>query len=332
MGRKRRAPRLWLDQRPGRGWVILDRGQFIRTGFAESDRPEAEKALARYLGKIHQPPKRDGDPLIADVLNAYCAEHLRNMRSAKNTVYNVEALVKWCGARKVSDINAISCGDYAATKTPAAARRDLEVLRAAINHWHRHHGPLPVIPAVILPPKPEPRERWMSRDEVARLLWHARHTPHLARFILLGVYTGSRTGVLLNLEWSWIDLKHGVMSRRAPGTTEAKNKRTPKARLGRRILAHLRRWKRIDGKNAKYVCHYNGQKIDKLRRSFPAAVKAAKLKDVTPHILRHSRATWLMRKGVDPWKAAGHLGMSVETLTKNYAHHHPDFQKEAAEV
>jgi integrase len=332
MGRKRHAPRLWLDQRPGRGWVILDEGKFIRTGFAESDRVEAQKALARYLGKIHQPPKHDDDPLIVDLLISYGEEHLVGTRSAKNAAYNVESLTGWWRDKKLSDINAITCRDYAATKTAAAARRDLEVLRAAINHWHRHHGPLPIIPAVVMPAKPAPRERWMSRDEVARLLWQARHTPHLARFILLGVYTGSRSGVLLDLEWSWIDLKHGVMARRAPGTTEARNKRTPKAKLGRRILAHLRRWKRIDGKNAKYVCHYNGQKIDKLRRSFPAAVKAAKLKGVTPHILRHSRATWLMREGIDLWKAAGHLGMSVETLSKNYAYHHPDFQKEAAEV
>jgi hypothetical protein len=39
-----------------------------------------------------------------------------------------------------------------------------------------------------------------------------------------------------------------------------------------------------------------------------------------------------MQKGVDPWKAAGHLGMSVETLLRVYGHHHPDYQKEAAEV
>ena len=32
---------------------------------------------------------------------------------------------------------------------------------------------------------------------------------------------------------------------------------------------------------------------------------------VTPHIMRHSRATWLMQAGIDPWEAAGHLGMNV---------------------
>ncbi|MGC1353119.1 MAG: tyrosine-type recombinase/integrase, partial [Xanthobacteraceae bacterium] len=82
-----------------------------------------------------------------------------------------------------------------------------------------------------------------------------------------------------------------------------------------------------------YVCHYSGQRIMKMRRSWRTAVRAAGLdKDVTPHTLRHTRATWLMQKGIDPWEAAGHLGMSLEMLERNYGHHHPDAQKRAAEI
>src|SRR5262249_46119438 len=309
MGRKRAAPRLWLDQRTGRGWVILDGGQFIRTGCAESDRAGAEKKLAEYLGDKYK-PQRSVDPLIVDTLLAYGREHLANTRSAKNAAYNIQSLSQWWGAKAVSDINRDNCKAYAATKSASAARRDLEVLRAAINHWHRFHGPLTVIPPVIMPDKPEPRDNWLTRDEWAQVLREARRTPHLARFILIGIYTGSRSGVLLKLEWSWIDLKNGVMARRAPRTTETKNKSTPKGRVGKRILAHLRRWHRLDGKHRRYVCHYNGQRVTKLRRSWASAMKKAKI-EATPHTLRHSRATWLMQKGVDPWKAAGHLGMSV---------------------
>jgi integrase len=65
----------------------------------------------------------------------------------------------------------------------------------------------------------------------------------------------------------------------------------------------------------------------------PIPLKAAKLgKGVTPHTLRHTRATWLMQDGVDPWEATGHLGMSLEMLERSYGKHSPDFQKRAAEV
>ncbi len=221
-----------------------------------------------------------------------------------------------------------NCRAYGKERTPAAARRDLETLRAAIGHWHREYGPLPSIPKVTLPPKPQPRDRWLTRSEAAKLLKAARHVPHLARFILLGLYTGSRSGTLFQLRWSWIDLVQGVMLRREPGKAETK-KRTPPARLGSRIKAHLRRWQRIDGRHAdNHVCHYDGRPIKKLRRSFSAAVKDAKLgPGVTPHTLRHTRATWLMQASIDPWEAAGHLGME-----RTYGKHSPDFQKRAANV
>ena len=267
------------------------------------------------------------------MLTSYGREHLINTRTAKKAAYNVKSLVRWWGTKSVSDINPLNCKAYAATKSAAAARRDLEVLRAALRYWHKWRGPLATMPTIILPAKAEPRDRFMTKGEAARLLWAARHTSRLARFILLGLRTGSRSGVLFNLQWSWIDLGNGIMLRRAPGASEAANKRAPKVRLGRKMLGHLKRWRRIDGDKSKFVIHYNGQRITKgLQRSFAAAVKAAGLKGITAHIMRHSRATWLMQEGIAPFEAAGHLGMSMKTLTTVYGHHHPDFQKSAAEV
>jgi integrase len=329
MPRRRSPPRLYLDP-TRRQWVIRDGQRLVRTGCAEPDRHGAEARLAAYLEQKHT-PQRGPSPLIADVLFAYASEHLPHTRSSKNAAYNVGNLSAWWENKKLSDVTARNCRAYAESKSPAAARRDLETLRAAIGYWHREYGPLPSVPSVVLPPKSQSRGRWLTRNEVARLLRAARHTPHLARFILLGIYTGSRSGTLLALRWSWMDLARGVMLRRAPGTSESK-KRTPPVRLGSRIQAHLRRWRRLDG-NGVYVCHYNGQRIIKMRRSWRTAIRVAGLDmDVTPHTLRHTRATWLMQAGIDPWEAAGHLGMSLEMLERNYGHHHPDAQKRAAEI
>jgi integrase len=149
---------------------------------------------------------------------------------------------------------------------------------------------------------------------------------------LLGIYTGTRSGALLALEWKRIDLQQGVLLRRAYGQAESK-KRAPPVRLGRRILAHLRRWRWLDPELCRFVCHYDGKHVRKLRRSWDTAVRKAGLgPDVIPHTLRHTRATWLMQRGIDPWEASGHLGMSVEMLMRVYGHHHPDTQKRAAEV
>ena len=39
-----------------------------------------------------------------------------------------------------------------------------------------------------------------------------------------------------------------------------------------------------------------------------------------------------MQDGVDMWEAAGSLGMTVKTLEEVYGHHHPSWQKNAADA
>jgi len=123
------------------------------------------------------------------------------------------------------------------------------------------------------------------------------------------------------------------MRRRAPGTSETANKRTPPIRLPRKLKHFLQRWKEADGGKVKYVVHYNGQQIKRDPwRSWKEACKAAKLTKVHPHVLRHTRATWMVQRGVPPWQAAGYLGMTVRVLEQTYGHHSPDWQADAADI
>jgi integrase len=338
MPRRRSPPRLYLDKARGQ-WVIKDGGTRIRTGSPEADRGAAEKLLAKYLGEKHQ-PSFGPDPLIADILLVYWRDHLEHKAAADNYRYGVRLLGDWWGEKRLSDVTPANCRAYGKGRTESAARQNLEILRAAIRYWHKHHGPLPAIPAIVMPPVPEPRTRWMTRSEAARLLWAARRIstrrqPSIARFILLGIYTGSRSGVIRGLKWDWIDFETGTMRRRAPRAGERKNKRTPIVKLGRRILSHLRRWRRLDP-DAIYICECDGALFERMTYTWGKVLKVAGLDDregkVTPHVMRHSRATWLMQAGIDPWEAAGHLGMNVQTLIKHYGHHHPNFQSRAAEV
>jgi integrase len=122
------------------------------------------------------------------------------------------------------------------------------------------------------------------------------------------------------------------MHRRAAGEIEDMRKRTPPVRYGKKLAGFLRRWKRQDGA-IKFLCHYNGAQIGRMYWAWWETIKKAGLDSkVTPHTLRHTRATWLMQAGIDPWEAAGHLGMSVHILQTVYGKHHPDYQKRAAEV
>jgi integrase len=74
-------------------------------------------------------------------------------------------------------------------RSNGTTRRELGVLRAAINHAHREGRLTRVVP-VSLPDSAEPRDRWVTRAEAAALLRAALREPrvrlHLPLFLLPG--------------------------------------------------------------------------------------------------------------------------------------------------
>lgn len=330
MPRSKKPARLYLHPER-RVWVIRDGSAFISTGCSERDIQAANKKLQAYLGTVHK-SQSSGDPLIGDVVLFYNKQRAQYSKSQRSNQHALKNIGNWWGEKNVSEITEESCREYIATKGASvhAARHDLEFLRAALNYWHKWKHHLDRIPAILMPPKAKPRARWLTEMEFARLL-KAAGPEHLKRFLLLGWFTGTRPGAILSLEWEWIDLRAGIMHRRAPGSPEDAKKKTPPVRLGEIILTHLKRWHKADGPARKYVVHLDGRKLATVHYSWENAVAAAGLDEkVVRHTLRHSRATNLMRKGIDPWAIAGHLGMTLETLQRVYGHHHPDFQKDVA--
>ena len=286
MPRRRLPPRLYLDAKRQQ-WVIRDGPRFIRTGAGEGERGEADRSLAQYIGRKYK-PEPSGAPVIADVLAVYADEVAPHKKTARHIGYCLQHLLKEWGTRTVAEVSAKTCRAYAAGKPPMAAQADLKVLKVAIDHWNREYGPLTVLPTFWLPKGNPPKERWLTKHEAARLLNAARPYLHIRRLILLGLYTGSRPGVLA-LRWDQIDLRAGILHRLPLGSPQDAKKRAPPVRLGRRIAAHLARWRRLDGPDIIYVCHFDGRATDDPHATWRRVIKAAKLPGVTRHTLRHTQ-------------------------------------------
>jgi integrase len=380
MPRPAKGARLWLrpEERNLDGtlrkravWVIRDGPRKISTGCAAEDRAGAERALGEHLADKYQPNRKRGrhpsEILIADVLTIYLTDVAPRHARERETKQRVLTLDAWWADKTLAEVNGANCRAYIAHRcsqpwraakpertgrtprkvTAAAARRELEDLRAAINH-HRREGLCSEIVSVVLPPRTDARARWLTRDEAARLLWAAWRAKqvmrtkdtrravgrHIARFILVGLYTGTRSSAMCQAALmptvgrGHVDLEKGVFYRSPIGRRQTK-KRQPPVKLPPRLLAHLRRWERL-GFARKAVIEWNGKQVKSVRKGFAAAARAAGLdEDVTPHVLWHTCATWLMQKGVNLWDAAGFLGMTVQQLEQGYGHHHPDYQEEA---
>jgi integrase len=390
MSRPANPPRLYLRERKGRNpiWVVLDAGDEVSTGCGAGDREGAERALARYIARKHKPKIGISDQRalpIADVLTYYLREKDpgdeeetddRARKAFDDLSINVERLLEWWGDRVLSEVKRSNCRAYVEHrqeqpnrryKDPATAprvsastaRRELEDLASAIAACHAEYT-LDAVPVVSLPPKPQRRQRWLTRTEAARLLWaslgwqYDRTTgklakipdgrgvrkqvrsrrKHLARFVLIGLYSGTRHTAIVRARWTasaqepHVDSDRGLLFRRGSDERET-SKRQPPARITPRLLAHMKRWKHFDAKREfDHVVHVNGKALTgKIRTAWEGARSDAALeRDVVPHVLRHTSATWLMQGGSPLSDAAGFLGMSEQTLREHYWHHHPDFQ------
>lgn len=151
---------------------------------------------------------------------------------------------------------------------------------------------------------------------------------YLPLFILLGLYTGQRKEAILSLRWSQIDLQSKTINFNSEGRART-NKRRSRIPIPPRLFQLLKIARRR-GTDIGFVIHENGHRIKDIKRGFSSACVRANLTGVTPHVLRHTCATWMMQKGVDAWQVAGFLNMTAETLERVYGHHHPSYLQEAA--
>ena len=362
MPRPAKGPRLWLQpaRRDSSGqvvepavWCIRDGTTKRSTGIGDIEAgstPQAAiEALTEYLNLRKTPRISERDPsrvLIKTVCDIYAEDKAQGHARPTDTIDRLTRIVTFFDGKTLADLNKASCLDYVVRRgKQASARRELEDLRAAVRH-HWELGLCAALTPVVLPDKGEARERWLTRQEAAHLLWTAwrlredrgeakgrRRAKHLAHFILVGLYTGTRSGAICGAALEptegrgWVDLERGVFYRRAIGKKKT-NKRQPSIRIPPRLLAHIRRWKdkRLVSDS---LIEWNGESIKRVSKGFASLVKAAKLKDVSPHILRHTAITWQAQLGVPPHEICGFFGITMKMFEEVYGHHHPDFQSNA---
>lgn len=370
MPRQAKGPRLWLrkerfDKATGKrisaaAWIIIDGTSHVATGCGPDEVGEAERQLAEYNVTRYRPTRKERDIehiSVADVLMIYISDKREGQANKPKFDERMGRLNDWWGAKMLDEVNGETCRAYVRSRgTPGGARRDLEDLRAAINH-HAKEGLHRGVVRVALPEKGQPRERWFTRSEAAALLWalwrfreyQRRHRGkdkgmvlptkkyplrHVARFVLIGLYTGSRAATIAVASphqeegRGWVDLDRGIYYRKPIGK-KATNKRQPPVVLPPRLLSHMRRWERL-GIAKHYFVEHNGKPVASAHKGFEHGVKLAGIEHATPHTLRHTAATWQMQAGTEPWEAAGFLGMNLKTLIEVYGHHHPAHLKGAA--
>ena len=377
--RRAKGPRLDLETRSGREplWRIRDGEKTIRLGLPEECFKEAEQSLAEYLTAKHDPAAVKAaatEISIAEVLAFYRRSITRRIerkktasieKSAGTRMIHIDNLLTFWEDKYLADVRTSVCEKYADHRkaqpwrrgmrkgaegvADSTIRQELKTLDQAITVWHGE-APLTARPVVSKPAPLPPRVRSLERDEVAQLLRAARRLrfPHLVRYILIGVYTGTRDDRIRRLRWlrathdGYLDVKRGILYR-AGSAEEQSTKLAPAMILPDRMLAHVRRWKAVDeAAGLSHVITYSPppprhpgairraeregrtrdpKPVGDIHKSWATVVAAAGLdRDVTPHTLKHTCISWMLWEGRRLWEVSEDTGTSVKTLEEVYGH------------
>ena len=180
--------------------------------------------------------------------------------------------------------------DWAKEASRPTANRYLALVRAVLRQAAGPWQWIDKAPAVTLYPEAKRRVRWLSKEEVTRLLNALPpHQKQLARFALA---TGLRQANVLRLRWSEVDLARTTAWVHAD---EAKAREAIGVPLNEEAMAVLNEEK---GKHPERVFTYKGRPLGQVNtRSWRNALKRAGIENFRWHDLRHVWATWHVMAG-----------------------------------
>lgn len=370
---------------------VLDRYREAKKGRIDPSTGEVKGGVARHnelAQRIETLLEWWGVRTLDEVDSATCAAYVGARVGTPWKTHGRAGLTR-AGELRATDGKPMRRGHSKPAKarvvTEGGARRELEDLRAAINAAIADGLTRDTV-RVTLPQKGEERDRWLTKGEAARILagaWRKvevqtvhrgprkgeqvvgrRVGKHLARYVLVALRTGTRSGPVCAASFipeigkPWMELRtetvmvdrieritvdgveyerrHQVpiekrvalFHRKALGKSAKKNKRQPTVRMPDSLVHHLWRWHHVLGQ--RYVVEWNGQPVGSTKRSFAnLCFDLGFGDDVVRHSLRHTAVTWGMQAGVDIWELAGYVGMTVEMIERRYGHHAPEHMEGA---
>ncbi|WP_350310462.1 site-specific integrase [Paracoccus sp. SSJ] len=246
--------------------------------------------------------------------------------------YTGKAVLAHFGHYRPDQITTDLCRSYAKQRmdsgiSQGAVHTELGHLRSAMTFAERNRM-ITAAPHIERPAKPTPKERFLTKDEVLRLIDNA-DAPHIGLAIHLLFATAGRVGAVLDLTWDRVDMDRGTINLRLDDARTRKGRAIVPINKG--LMAALQHAR--DAALSDHVIEWGGKRVASIRKGFEGAVRRAGLRDVTLHTIRHSAAVAMVSSGIPITQVAQYLGHSNTAITfSTYGRFAPGHLTEAAEV
>jgi integrase len=333
--------RLWKlpgqrTKRKAWGFTAQINGKQVRRYKAEWAQDDAEAELAKALLQA-EPEKPKGLGItLAQAADRYLASKARK-RTIEADRRQLDLLkAEFGGETPLTEITAGRISEYKAKRlasvrkvgegeaaverrlSAAAVNRPLALLRHLLRLAHEEWEAIDNVPRIRLEKEPQGRLRWLTQEEITRLLDAAAKSKNkeLRAAVIVALNTGLRRGELLGLTWGRVDLSRGVI--RLELTKSGRRREVPMNDDPYRALVGL--GPKTDGQvfKTRYI-----------QTAYNNAVATAKLDDVNFHTLRHTFASWAVMRGVTLKELQELLGHASLAMTMRYAHLAPEHLRTA---
>jgi integrase len=250
-------------------------------------------------------------------------ESYRFKRNRTDPSRHVMRLAAFFGRMHGDDITEARIAEYARKRLdrdgmkPATLRRELAILKRMLRLASSR---LPRVPLVEMPRVDNARQGFFEEEELQSVLPHLPpHVKNLVEFLYL---TGWRSSEAFRLQWADVDWKRQTVWLR-----DSKN-REPRvfpfkyhARL-EQVLRDQReavsRWEALHNQLCPSVFHWRGHPIQKVRRSWQSACRAAGLHGRLLHDFRRTAVRNLIRAGVQQAIAMKITGHKTDSIFRRY--------------
>lgn len=308
--------------------VYYEGGERKRISTGKTDKGDALAFIAS-MQALEAQQAISGGQNVADVYGAYMkAKEGQPPHARISDIW--KALGPHFGHLRPEMIDEAKCRQYAKRRQEqgrsiGTIHTELGYLRTAMT-WAAKRHRIERAPFVWLPPKPRPRDRRLTRDE-AEALVEAAGKPHVRLFLQIALGTAGRASAILELTWDRVDFRRGMIYLDNPEKDRTRKGRAsvPMTEEVREALEHAKAGALTD-----HVIEWGGKPVASVKKGVKEAARRAGLVDVSPHVLRHSAASWMAEDGVSMQEIAAVLGHTDSRTTERvYARLSPSYLRKA---